>query len=295
MQPNLFTTLFLILCFFGVDVSSAAPCCGGVSSVPSLILGDDAAQSSIGLSQNTNNAYVDEQGLWRHAPTNDISRTLSLSGAMLISDRFQMGAELPLTQRQWRESTSTIHTGDVTISSAYEALPEWSYSRWTPKGLLFMQVKIPTGVSIYDSKDPRALDVTGQGFWSLGLGGILFKAWGKGSAWDSSFSVVEQKKFSRDNLLPGFGFQTEISVSRSLFENWRAGLKIGYFYEDPLATSEGVSAAQKSWPFTLSATYLMSQDSSLTLSYTDQTLFGSPVNTVLAQTFAASFTQRWPR
>ena len=50
-----------------------------------------------------------------------------------------------------------------------------------------------------------------------------------------------------------------------------------------------------SWDAALEVGYLVAQDWSLTASYTDQTLIGPAVNTMLGRTFSVAVQHRWER
>lgn len=285
----------------------AASCCGGSSALPALITGDDETQVSTSYTLQSNQAFVDGSGDWHRLSLGDSSQVLKLDLARLLSDRIQMGGSISLTQRSLGTMTSPYSANDTTFDLAYEILPEWDYSQFIPKGFVFLQVTAPTGKSIYESSNPFAIDVTGRGFWSVGLGSSWIKTW---RSWDSTLSFDIHHSFDREfsNSLgvqkyrPGNGYGLSLGGGYS-FSNYRAGASLAISYEDPVngvanPVTGGIDSTgvpQQYWTGSLTLSYLISQELSAGLSYSDQTLFGVPRNTYLAQSFGINLQKRWPR
>ncbi len=296
---RLFWVLFPILT--GVRVL-AASCCGGGFSLPSLIAGDDKAQltSSYSFSEVVVGS-VDSQGIWRRWEPHQKIQSLKIEGAHIFWDRFQFGFSLPLSQRDY-DSTIYSGLGDITTSLGYEYLPDWNYNPWRPKGIGFIQITLPTGKSPLNSMG--GFDSFGGGFWTLSLGTWLSKTWifldsfaslGIHHSFPGEFSTL---LFS-GNIEPGYGghFQWGLGYNRG---DYRLGSSILWAYEDPgkrTSTSGLVthSPLERSATGILSLSSLFNSEWSGTLSYMDQTLFGSPLNTSLTKGISLQVQRHWER
>lgn len=278
-----------------------AACCGGGFAAPSIIAGDDKAQIT------TSYAYsdvvvdnVDANGVWRKWDVHQQVQTFRMEGAHLISDRWQAGGTIPVVQRS-RLDQNYSGLGDVSGSVAYEYLPDWDYNLYRPKGIGFFQLTLPTGKSRAES-DIGGLDSRGNGFWAIGAGTLLTKAIGR---WDL-FSNLEihrsfDKQFSNSQmsgkLKPGFGANFGCGGGYNLAV-WRFGGSIIWSYEDPIDIQGATKidgSVERYATASLSASYLASDIWAGTVTYSDQTLFGSPVNTSLGRTVAIQLQRRWGR
>lgn len=279
----------------------AAACCGGGFAAPSIIAGDDKAQltSSFSMTEVTVD-HVDAGGVWHKWDTHQRVQTIRLEGAHLLSDRWQAGFTLPLVQRSHLEQNYS-GLGDIALSLGYEYLPDWNYNPLRPKGIGFIQLSLPTGKSKAES-DHGGIDSRGNGFWSVGAGTLLTKALGKYDVF-SSFELHNSfaKDFSNSQmsgtLKPGFGGNFSLGAGYNL-ESLRFGASLLWSYEDPIkieSQTPSIGTAERSGTLTLSANYLASDDWAGTLSYSDQTLIGSPVNTSLGQTLSLVIQRRWAR
>lgn len=279
----------------------AAACCGGGVSAPSLIVGDQRAQltSSYSFSEVVID-NVDSKGVWRKWEHHQQVETLKIEGAHLISDRWQAGFSLPLMKRTLLDE-SYSGVGDTSASLGYEYLPDWNYHPIRPKGTGFLQLTLPTGKARAES-DVGGLDSRGNGFWSLGLGTLLTKSFGKYDALltaqiHHSFSKKFSNSSSEGTLNPGLGGSFGLGGGYNL-RSWRFGSSITWVYEDPVDI-EGSSPSQGSHERyatgTLSASYLYSDSWAATMTYSDQTIFGDPVNTSLGRTIAMQLQRRWER
>jgi len=289
--------------FFLSSLSYGAACCGGGFAAPSLIAGDDQAQVTSSLSVTevvVDN--VDSEGFWRRWETHQKVQTFKLEAAHIFRDRWQAGVSLPLIQRT-RESTTSSGWGDIAASVGYEYLPDWNYNPWRPKGTGFLQLTLPTGKSRADS-EVGGLDSRGNGFWALGAGTLLTKTW---SRWDSFLSLEAHRSMGkhvshsqfRGQLEPGSGGNIGIGLGYNLRE-YRLGSGITWTYEDPIKmiSDEGVmtpGSVERYATAQLSVSYLASEEWSGTMSLTDQTLFGSPLNTSLGRGLALQLQRRWGR
>ncbi len=296
------TILYSFFVFFYTQKIFAAACCGGSIAAAGVISGDNKAQLTTSLSRSEVVADVYADEYWRKRETPENSETLRIEGAFLLSDRWQAGLNVPVTKRT-KLSQSSSGLGDTTSHIGYEYLPEWDYSLWRPKGIGFLQLTLPTGKSVYESNDSLGLDSRGRGFWALGIGTLLLKSYKK---WDSFINLEAHKSFSKTisnqqfegTLVPGWGGSAGPGLGYN-WTNWRLGGNILWIYEDAIelrsATSVSKTEPQKYASSTLSLSHLFLVNWTMSISYTDQTLFGSPSNTSLSRSFALQLQKRWDR
>ncbi len=291
----------LVFSFFLNENVQASACCGGSFASPATITGDDKAHFSSSISYSEIKSDVGANGLWRRRSENESSQTLRLEGAHILSDRWQAGIGVPIIQRQ-RADDRSAGLGDIATQIGYEYLPELEYSAWKPKGIGYLQLTAPTGRSIYESQDSFGLDSRGRGFWALGMGTILTKALAR---WDlflrGELHRAREKNVNntqvQGTLKPGWGGNLTIGAGYNT-QRLRFGTNLGWNYEDPvdlLGPTNLEGQAQRFATLTLMASYLADEKWSATLSYADQTLFGSPSNTSLAQTVLLQVQRRWER
>jgi hypothetical protein len=299
-SPSLAVLLFVFLAV--PRIARAAACCGGGIPVPALVLGDEKANVSSTLTYSTVGTDVSASGIWQHRQITEHSQTLRFDTAHVIADRFQIGASLPVVRRV-RSEDSRTGLGDVALNGGYEFLPEWDYSPWKPHGLSYLQLTLPTGRSIYEATDVNQLDNTGRGFWALGTGVAFTKVRGP---WDGVFLFDVHRSFAKEakgtvagdlQLTPGWGGSLTIGAGRS-FKDIRAGASLAWIYEDGTEVSGGGlpnGALSRYASAALSLIYAPSRDWSASMSYSDQTLFGTPTNTPLARAISVSYQHRFPR
>jgi hypothetical protein len=279
----------------------AAPCCAGSSAAPALITGDEASLLSATISQGSviGDAWSSGLAVFRDPGDAEVTRTLKLEGALLLSDRWQAGATLPLVQHDLHRPGAVADRaglGDVGLSVGYEALPEWTYTEIQPRGWVFLRATLPTGRSALSSQAPGGADVTGQGLTSVGLGALLLKRW---SRWDVSLTPefhvsVADAAGARAGVGAGLG----LAVGRRLGD-WRVGVRTQPQWDGPRKI-QGPGGPEETdrrsvWETGLDVTAPVGDDWSLTAAYTDETLLGPARNTSLSRTVALTLQTRWDR
>ncbi len=292
--------MFLFLFSLFSQSASAAPCCAGSSAVPSLITGDETRLLSLSVSTSevVGDAPRAGRGLpvFRDGESNEEDRrNLTVNFATLVSDRFQVGVSIPVVQNQVlsssREETNT-RFGDVSTTLGYEAIPEWEYSVWKPRVFTFLQWVAPTGRGMEESQSLFLSDVSGLGSHQLHLGAVAIKRW---SDWDLNLVMKLGKEWSHASTL----VNASLGGGYSFGEIWRAGLSLETQYQSPMKMGESSQPSFTSqklvWNTGATVTALVGADSSLILSYVDQTLFGPAINTTLARSFSLAYQRRWER
>ncbi len=298
----------LLLCLNYSSKVSAAPCCASASTVPSLITGDEIAQVSISATSGEVIADAPYHGIpVFRGPGTEATRTYRLNAAKVFADRWQLGLSAPVVEHFKRPGSShSTGVGDLSISTAYEILPEWEYSPWKPRGYLFSQALLPTGRSTYQSTLADQTDVTGSGFVTWTFGAILVKKWNK---FDLSLSpalqVLQGRTFQDMNgsslaFAPTWGSSFLLSAGYSPTNSpFRGGVQFQPQYTAVRAvnTSFGYFESQFKlvWDFAVNLSYMIDDEWSLSSAYTDQTFFGPAVNSSLSRTFAMTLQKRWLR
>jgi hypothetical protein len=292
----------VLLCLFicGTE-AEAASCCGGGFSSPSIITGDERATLSSELSYATVTTEVSSGGIWQTRSSPESLESLKLQGAHIFSDRFQIGASLPVIRRT-RAASSSSGIGDTAFNLGFEVLPEWEFSEWRPRGVSYLTLVIPTGRSIQDASESLQLDARGRGFWSLGLGTTLTKVLG---TFDLVSAIEGHKSFaksvstaeSQSELTPGFGGSLLVGAGFN-FKDARIGASLTANYEDAVETRGPIAssgAPSRFATFTLSASRMLGDDWAAAVAYSDQHLFGAPINTSLLEGFSLSVQRRFAR
>lgn len=267
----------------------AAACCGGSISMPAMISGDDRMQIGLSRADTFITDDVDTSGTWNARREPEKLSTWTLDAAHIFNDRWQVGASVPLVRRE-RAGRSSSGLGDLTANLGYEYLPDWDYNPLRPKGLAFLQLIAPTGNTAFESQDPLQLDARGRGFWALGAGTLLTKAWGP---WDALASIAIHRSFKKKYstpqssgvLNPGWGGAVGVGGGYS-YRSFRVGPSLTWNYEDPIdvtGPTPSKGGAQRFATAALNVTYSPVDEWGVTASAQDQRVFGRPSNTSLGR------------
>ncbi len=311
---SLFTkfALSFFVVFFGYNEQRAwsAPCCARSAAAPFLILTDDEAQIGLGVSAVDAVANVFEKAAFRPSGRTDFTNQYRVDGALLLSDRLQMGLSAAMVGRfvgSTGNPENNLGFGDTRLSLGYEYLPAWNYSAWKPQGFLFSVVTLPTGRSKFElgSGDSKAT-VTGLGFYSVALGSIFLKRWNV----IDGFIIVEAHyslprtfatAYDPQVVVPGLGGSAGFGLGWSPGGgNWRVGLRVQPRV-DQVPTNNGIPE-YLALPRVISScdtgfdlSYMLGNSQTIMMSYTDQTLLGYAANTNLNRVLALNFQHRWER
>lgn len=305
--PGVFkSSSFLVFLFFWQTAHGAA-CCGGASNIPTVLSGDDRLQLTATVSSGAVVAEATTQGnvLYRAYTDEEFRQSVQLDGAVLISDRFQLGWSLPVLRRSRSRtgvSEDAAGLGDVSANLAYELLPQWEYSPWKPKVFLFASLSLPTGGSTYDSTTLYRVDARGRGFVTPAVGLAALQTWGD---FDALLSIEAHHSFSRDytnaagtfHLSPGWGASGSLGAGWSP-GNLRIGLSVSPQWEQGVVTTGAVSALsspQRSWTASAQLSYMIETTLSASLIYADQTWLGGAQNSALNRSLFVRIQKRWER
>jgi hypothetical protein len=279
----------------------AAACCGGGLAAPALIAGDERAQMTGSFTSGNIQSDVGDDGLWHRRPGPETIEDYRLEGAHLLSDLWQAGASVPIVRRS-RDGRNSTGFGDINGTLGYEYLPDWDYNPWRPKGLGYLQLTVPAGRSVYESTDDLQLDARGRGFWAAGAGTLLSKVIGRFDVFGSteahrSFSRTYANSQSSGRLSPGWGVTWGGGAGLN-YGDWRFSGSLLWTYEDPVSVSgtvESHGSAQRYATSAISVSRMFGMTWSGTLTYSDQTWFGSPSNTSLSRSLILVVQKRWLR
>ena len=304
--------MFRKIIFFALLItleSWGAPCCGTTANNPSLITGDDSFQitSTFSAAQVVAEASVKGEIKERSQSDSEQSQLFRLDVATLLSDRLQLGLTLPMQRRarvRGAGSADSMGLGDVSASLAYELIPEWSYSLAIPKIFLFTGGILPTGGSLYDAKELYVVDSRGRGFYGLSVGALILKSWGN---FDLSLLIEGHHFFPKEKSteLGNVKFTSGLGNAQTFGLGWspyggalRLGLAISRSHEGAVNTTgifEGQGQPVELWNSSLQAGYLISDDSSINLNFSDQTFLARSSNVALNRSLAFVFQKRWER
>lgn len=296
---NIFYLLVLSLFFGHNEQVLAAACCGGAFAGTSIIASEDKALLS-GSYNYTEVVIdnVDSNGIWTKWQNHQKVKIFKMEGAHIFADRWQAGFSVPVIERTRMDQTYS-GLGDLALSTAYEYLPDWDYHPIRPKGIGFLQIILPTGKSKADS-EVGGLDSRGNGFWALGVGTLLTKAW---TSLDASLNFEIHHSFAKEiqtssfqgEIKPGLGGSLALGAGYNT-QAFRFGGGLTWNYEDPVRMGTTNSGAVERYATAVASIgYLPNGEWTGTLSYSDQTLFGDPVNTSLGRGVAVQIQRRWSR
>ncbi len=285
------------------QLSWAASCCGSSQAFPTLLMGDEKAQSQVSFSLSKITDEVLGNGKWIHRQDQNQTETVKVDTAFLVTDRWQMGVGIPVAQKKDRTGSDSWKIGDASLVLADETWPEKTYSWWRPKGVSFIQLAVPTGESLYDDSSNLFLDTRGRGLWTLGAGVAFVKRLPR---WDLFANLELHHSFSRTaqdsrsltyTISPGWGASSTLGIGWSQGP-LRYGSSVGFLYEDPIeirGSNESRGTLQRNMTFAASLSYMLNNEEGLSLSWSNQALLGAPVNSGLSEAWALSYSHRWMR
>lgn len=292
--------------FFISGVVQAAPCCGSAGGGSRLLLGEEALQLSVSVDQAflAGKSFETGRYLFYQNPAEDQTTTLALAGATRLGIDTQVGFGVPILRRTVNVDSQTA-LGDLTGFAGYEFLSVTRYSSPWPKGLFFLEARIPTGRSLFDSELDQKSDVTGRGFYALRTGVLLSRGY---SILDYAVGLSVFQEFDRSfrgemiRVEPGVGLNANagIGVSPPFWNRLRLGVQLAIEhqaanrvqFQDALAVS---GLPRRVWTATSSAAVLLAEGWTVAANYRDQTVFGSSSNSNLNRIFGVELIRRWMR
>ena len=283
----------------------AASCCGGGASLPQLITGDYRAQLALVGANSAVTHYANEDSLIseRDVTNQEVSESLTLSATYLLSPYWQMGLRLPYkvnTHKTLAANENSSGIGDFHLQTAYEFLPEYSFSLWRPKGYVFIDETLPSSSSSYDAEKPLHTDSFGSGFYTTSVGVSFVKAIFN---YDFLFMTEYHKAFNREFNKPGERLSVEPGDGHTMLfgagyspkgGDLRLGGSLLYSKQNASKVTSSLSPLTSSgsqprhyWETGLSVSYLF-KNYSLTASYLDQSFLANASNSLLTKSLSIS-------
>lgn len=278
----------------------AAACCGGSSSLPSLITGDYRQQWSMTYSNAAIvfDADTESKIQPRNSSLQEVNETFLLRAAYVLDSRIQYGLELPIklnTKKLTTQEESSSSISDISFQIAYEFLPELEFSKWKPRGFIFLKQVIPVGKSTYNSEKMLMTDATSNGFFTTSLGLGFYKVISQFD-WQAlaDLSFKHSREFttsSGDKLYISPGIEQKYLLSAGYSPNngnWRFGTGIQYLHS--AAAKSSLSQSKYILESNGNLSYVI-DNKSFSISYFDQSFWGTAKNSPLAKGITFSFTQ----
>jgi hypothetical protein len=296
--------IIFLLFFIQSHIALAVACCGGGSALPSLVTTDDRAQFSVAGSYNQIVIdSVDGEGIWRRNADHQTTQTIKFDYAYVLDSDIQFGLTIPLVKKEFQDKSYT-GLADVQITTGYEYWPELDYNIFQPKGFVYSGIVIPTGFSKFRS-DQGGFDSRGQELWGLTVGHVLVKNFRQ----FDFLNIIDLHHYFDQNLKKSNGDQLKIQhqgVGGQLSfsggyntDKSRLGFSVAWIYESPLSvkiqSTESPGSIEKYGQAMLSYSYMLTDLQGLSVSYSDQTLVGTPLNTSLGRSISIQLNQRWTR
>jgi hypothetical protein len=293
-----FKSLVYISCLISLEAFSAA-CCGGGASLPNLITGDFKAQLTLNASNSAVTHRVDSDGNYIKSDKNEITESLTLMGAYQFDDLWQVGVSIPYKKNTYQKgdvNESTSGLGDLKLQVAYEFLPEYSYSKWKPRGFVFIQHTFNNAKSTHEFDKEYVTDALGKGFQTTSIGTSFFKII---RSFDISimgeFHRSQVRSFSSNDqnitIKPGDGNSLLVGGGYSPRNgNLRFGLNLVSSSENESITTGDVSeksTSKETLELGINLGYML-EENSYVASYTDQSFFGYGKNTSSAKVISLS-------
>lgn len=292
--------LIILFLLFSVDVF-ASSCCGQSSSSYAVLFLKQKTSVNVGLSQTDVEGRVfsgDDFFVWPE--DKKLSRSkISLDGAHEFFDRHQLFGSLSFVEGKYEEGSSfgesTSSASDLVLGYSYELLPEYTYSRLRPVVYVSSFLNLPTGTSIYEEKSlTEGAGVTGHSQYGFGVGLTLKKVF-------YPITVIAQAKVMRlleetfgDTETSGFYDGTTSLLVTYSSPWWDLGLSTGLTYSF-LSTRELrnfnlTSGSSNVNSVMFSVQKVLNESLSVSVAYSDQTLIGTPQNTLLNKAYSLNLT-----
>lgn len=290
----------LIALIFLLSIKAyGASCCGGGSGAQFLITGDQRAQISLSQSQNNVIGDTNPSGESVFRNENNIERInrTNISGTYLFGEYIQVGVAANF-QEKYRQTISGNNEtnrglGDLTLFSAYEFLPDLTYSVYRPRGFLTMELNVPTSPSVHDSESLMATDTRGSGFYSVSLGAHWLKVLGEHTLVSfQKIKVSKQEQFGAQTIDPGPEYSLGVSYSQMLTKSFSWNFGVTYQYKTgKKVIGSNLRESEYFFDTDLGVSYQISDDWGANLSYLDQTFIGPAKNTTLSRQISLNVTR----
>lgn len=294
---------FLILfSFFITGRAYSASCCVANTSLPNLMIlpADWQATWTLAASKVIGDVNTNGQSTFRNSQNKDQTQAFKLDLSYRWSDAWQTGisSRYQKRDRDFQDSQAENSSfGDLGLSQAYQ------FERYH-RLFTYVTVNIPTGRSIYDTRQNFAVDAQSTGLYSASLGMVKFFNY---EQWDLITAAEAHRSLGRSfnsasqgdlEVRPTWGSSINLGAGYTPWKKkYRFGLNITPRYEAPKVTvsNSQIQTSDKSlvWDSGLNITYTIAADQAVGLRYIDQTVIGPVRNSTLTRTIAVLYQVRW--
>jgi hypothetical protein len=281
-------------------LAEASSCCGQAAANYTVLMLKQKYSLNLGIGLADVQGRVSTSDQFMLWPETKTLRRLryGLNAAYEVRDRHQVFANASFVQGEYRNfsvSQSASNPSDVLLGYSYEVLPEYTYSRWKPIVYLSAFINLPTGTSIYDDESLlEGAGVTGHGQTGLGLGFTIKKTL---SPWtlvaqarmirlfEEDFSVASVSGFN-DGAISGIATYASSLWGLSL----SGGLTWSFLTPRTLINQNLTSESSDFLAVVLALQKVFSDEFSVSFSYSDQSLLGTPQFTLLNKVYSLNLT-----
>jgi len=300
----MFRAILILFChvIFIQRVEAGAACCAGKGDFPSLITDHSRSQYSLSAVASTIIGSSNENGNSEFFHSDKYERSFILNGSVTtrLSEEFQIGVNFPFVIKDTRDlnrKSKSQGIGDPSISIAYEIIDHHSQS--LPQTLLVLSASLPAGTSHHESEEAIPSSAVGSGHWALQTGLISFYSW---ENWSTSAQALAQYSFPQDfdskrgkvKVAPGWNTSGKIRIGYSLWhKRLFLGLGLGPRWQEA-QTQKDIFGKSKTghrlaWDASAELNLLLTDASSLAITYLDQTLVGPTRRSPLSRSLSLGF------
>ena len=284
----------------------ASSCCGGSPAAFHLPKNNQFVSFNLNYSQiNTvGRVFQENENFIEWTTKKRLLDVLGFSLSYMPTDRWSVGLQSSFLFSKYKDTFGTLkdqNWGDSIFTLNFEALPEYTYHRYKPKVFTSLIVNAPTGRSIFEEDVlPEGANVTGHKLWGLGLGLSLYKTW---SPYQLNLQTRALHIFSgeinKQRISDYLDISSSLRFSRFLFK-WAfvLGLDWSYISKKERSSFELISenlqalSSQKT-ASVFGINYVLNKGSTLSLTYSDETLLGQARNTLLNRTLSLNINQNF--
>jgi hypothetical protein len=284
----------------------AGSCCGGGAGVTQLMLGTTKAVFRASYANQTILADSNEGALIRGRSDSQVESIKTINSSMNYRTGYfsQVGFALPIIEKTKNinnEWTSEQGTGDLSLNSAYEFLPEFNRGQLISQGFIFGQVTLPTAPSLFTSQDINFLDTRGQGHYLYSTGVLLRKGIGFHDLAFNAMVTYRAPGSFKGGLLTENRTLTKSSLDHLLslthtynFTNsFSSSLIISRSYIDNKASSVFIGKNQSSLVYQSSMGAIYSTENyDFIATYQDDFLIGPSFNHIMGKTLSVGLIKR---
>lgn len=240
--------------------SFASSCCAGSGGQTICVLpSEQNFQMGVTTSYRIVEGEFDAYGNYAKNNDSTFSRqvTTIVGGAYRLGEDWQMGLSVPVISNQLtlrNNSKSATAMGDPTLEARYTLWEDLAFLMFRPSLHFYGGVRVPLGKSIYESRDPLALDAVGDGTPSIHVGFSASKFFrpiklSVDGAYFFPFAKTVDRMRSAPVLSPyrfraGDRFQWVQSASYLFNEHWSGALGVRQLWV--LQSSKGGSPVESS-------------------------------------------------